>query len=155
MAVMLNGELDNHVLSGVFAAMEEIACMALTAHGLPCETEISLTLCRDEEIHQLNKQWRSVDAPTDVLSFPLLESEEVEADPDEEILLGDIVISLERAAAQAQDFGHSVERELLYLFVHGVLHLLGYDHLEESEQVEMRAVEESLLTAVGALRHEL
>lgn len=155
MAVMLNGELDNHVLSGVFAAMEEISCMALTAHGLPCETEISLTLCSDEEIHQLNKQWRSVDAPTDVLSFPLLESDEVEADPDEEILLGDIVISLERAAAQAQDFGHSVERELLYLFVHGVLHLLGYDHLEESEQVEMRAVEESLLTAVGALRHEL
>ena len=155
MAVMLNREQGNTVPPGVLAAMEEIARMALTEHGLPSETEISLTLCSDEEIHQLNKQWRSVDAPTDVLSFPLLDSDEVEADPDEEILLGDIVISLERAIAQAQDFGHSVERELLYLFVHGVLHLLGYDHLEASEQMEMRSVEESLLTAVGALRHEL
>lgn len=155
MAVMLNLKQDDIVSPGILAAMEDIARIALSENGLPRETEISLTLCSDEEIHQLNKQWRSVDAPTDVLSFPLLEADEVEADPDEEILLGDIVISLDRAAAQAQDFGHSLERELLYLFAHGVLHLLGYDHLEETEQVEMRSVEESLLSAVGALRHEL
>lgn len=98
-------------------------------------TEVSVTFTDNEKIHALNKQYRNVDKPTDVLSFPLLdtESEEDELLPAElETMLGDIVISLEKAREQAEEYGHSFEREVAFLCVHSMLHLLGYDH-ERSE----------------------
>jgi probable rRNA maturation factor len=120
------------------------------------EAEVSLTLVDDIRIHELNRDYRGVDRPTDVLSFAL--QEETEDEPDildyEDELLGDIIISVERARAQAEEYGHSFERELVYLAVHGTLHLLGYDHETEEDKAEMRLQEESVMTRVGLLRTE-
>ena len=89
-----------------------------------CPCEISVTFPDNEKIHALNRQYRAVDRPTDVLSFPLFD-EEVEGEP---LALGDIVLSLEKAQEQATEYGHSFEREVAFLVVHSMLHLLGYDH---------------------------
>ncbi|NLN06144.1 MAG: rRNA maturation RNase YbeY [Firmicutes bacterium] len=150
MAVLVNSETSRQLAPEVLAAMEKIAEAALNEHGLPPEAEISLTVCDNAAIREINKKWRQVDAPTDVLSFPLWEKGK--AVPAGQVLLGDIVISLEKAAVQAEEYGHSLEREILYLFTHGVLHLLGYDHMNEADRRKMRAAEEKLLQAVGAKR---
>ena len=116
-------------------------------------TEVSVVLSTDEYIRELNRQYRGKDCPTDVLSFALNEGEEVEViDGPEEVLLGDIIISLDTAARQAEEYGHSLERELAYLTVHGMLHLLGYDHMNEEEKQEMRQEEEHILSLLGIQR---
>jgi probable rRNA maturation factor len=153
MVVSLNNEYGRELPADVLQMMEQVAKEALDRHDLPATAEVSLTLCDDQSIHALNKQWRDVDAPTDVLSFPLLDGQETQL--IDEMPVGDIIISVERASAQAIEFGHSLERELLYLFAHGMLHLLGYDHMEEEDRRMMREEEESLLAIVGAERHEL
>ena len=113
-------------------------------------SEVSVTLTCDEYIHKLNLEYRGLDRPTDVLSFAFVDSEEpeIEDGPETEVL-GDIIISLERAWAQAQEYGHSMERELSFLTVHGMLHLLGYDHMTEEDKAEMRAKEEEALRAIN------
>ena len=127
---------------------------ALTAEGVsePCAVEILLT--DDETIHEINREHRGVDRATDVLSFPMNELQPGHFDPDaceydyerECILLGDMVISMERCAAQAEEFGHSFAHEVRYLAVHSTLHLLGYDHEDEGEQKrQMRAREKELM----------
>jgi probable rRNA maturation factor len=122
-------------------------------YELDAATEVSVILVDDEYIHQLNYQYRAKDTSTDVLSFALNEGEEPEiVDGPEENLLGDIVISLETARRQAEEFGHSLERELAYLSVHGMLHLLGYDHIEDQDRVEMRKQEEHVLGSLGIIR---
>lgn len=133
---------------------------ALAAEGveIPCEVDILLT--DDEGIHQINQEMRGVDRPTDVLSFPMFQltpgSKPLPewADPETGLVpLGDMAISLERARAQAQEYGHSVQRELSYLAVHSVLHLLGYDHLDEGEQKKlMRGREEEILSGLNQTR---
>lgn len=155
MTVLLNDEHNVPLSSGILVAMEKVTAEALADHNFPTNAEVSLTLCDDATIHDLNKTWRSVDAPTDVLSFPLLGDMTLQVPSGEELLVGDIVISVERAQLQAEEYGHSLEREMLYLYVHGLLHLLGYDHLVEDEMLEMRTLEEALLSAVGATRDEL
>ena len=100
-------------------------------------SELSITLTDDERIHELNKKFRDVDRPTDVLSFAFRESDEPEILNQQVEILGDIIISLERAKIQAENFGHSYLREVIFLTVHGLLHLLGYDHMEEEERLEM------------------
>ena len=133
---------------------------ALAAEGmeLPCEIDVLLT--SDEGIHQINLDMRNVDRPTDVLSFPALELAEGQL-PDEEdadvatgfVPLGDMAISLERVKAQAKEYGHSNRRELAYLAVHSVLHLLGYDHMDEGAQkARMREREETIMAALGLER---
>ena len=133
---------------------------ALSAEGvtLPCEVDVLLT--DDDGIHQINRDMRQVDRPTDVLSFPALELAEGQL-PDEEdadvatgfVPLGDMAISLERVKAQAKEYGHSNRRELAYLAVHSVLHLLGYDHMDEGAQkAQMRAREETIMAALGLER---
>lgn len=115
--------------------------------------EISIMLVDNEEIHQLNKLHRDIDRPTDVLSFPMFEYDEngeidiLECDFGEngEILLGDIVISLERAREQAEEYGHSFDREVGFLTAHSLLHLLGYDHMEKDEEKEMFSLQEEIL----------
>ena len=146
--------------AGLAARLEEAVNAALDAEGVdvPCVVEVCLT--DDEGIHQTNLDMRGVDAPTDVLSFPMFELEPGEkpraewADPDtDKVLLGDMMISLERARAQAAEYGHSLEREVCYLAVHSVLHLLGYDHLDEGPQKRrMRAREEAILGELGVTR---
>ena len=130
--------------------LKRAAKLCLKEEGNPDERiEISLSLVSMEEIHELNNMYRQVDRPTDVLSFPMVEDfNEIEED-DEEILLGDVVICREQAREQAKEYGHSEERELTYLFVHSVLHLLGYDHMEDEEKKEMRAREEEVMTQLG------
>ena len=128
---------------------------------LPCEVNVCLT--DDAGIHEVNLEMRNVDRPTDVLSFPMfdLTPGEAPAEEDEELLdpatgrlpLGDMVISMERVEAQAEEFGHSKRRELAYLVVHSVLHLLGYDHLDEGEEkARMRAREEAVMEELGIAR---
>lgn len=118
------------------------------------DAEVSVTFVDNETIHQLNSQYRNVDRPTDVLSFPLGENGEYDIDLDTGAkLLGDIVISIPKAMEQAEEYNHSLEREIGFLTVHSMLHLLGYDHVNGGlEQVHMREKEETVLTKLGLKR---
>lgn len=131
----------------------------------PYETDISVTLTDNETIHNLNKEYRGVDFPTDVLSFPAITFEQ-EADfsvvenqpmdyfdPDSgNLFLGDIIISLDKVEEQAIAYGHSMERELAFLTAHSMLHLSGYDHMVEDERIRMEALQENILTKAGYKR---
>lgn len=141
--------------------MEQVISAALDAEGVTIPCEINILLTDDEGIRRVNLDMRGVDRPTDVLSFPMFELEpgippagEDYLDPATELCpLGDMCISLERAQAQAEEFGHSLERELCYLTVHSILHLLGYDHMDEGPQkAQMRAREEAILGELGIVR---
>ena len=115
--------------------------------ALSPQTEVDITLVDDAAIHELNRTYRGIDRPTDVLSFALDEGEEEpEVDDDEiEHLLGDVIISAPTAVRQGEEYGHGHEREMTYLAVHGMLHLLGYDHMEEKDKLIMRKREEEVL----------
>lgn len=127
---------------------------ALAYEEIEEAAEVSVTLVDNARIHSLNLEHRGVDRPTDVLSFPMFEEEGL--DEDEalgELILGDIVLSLERAKEQAEEYGHSFERECAFLCVHSVLHLLGYDHeISEEEEKEMFARQEAILNMMGLTR---
>ena len=116
------------------------------------EAEVSVTLTDDAHIHVLNREYRGVDRPTDVLSFALMESDEPEIIGGASEVLGDLVISLERVQAQAEEYGHSALRELSFLTVHGMLHLLGYDHMEEDERLEMETEQRHIMEELGIER---
>ena len=126
---------------------------ALGAEGMALRCEINILLTDDEGIRQVNRTMREIDRATDVLSFPMFDLApgehpgEEDADPDTGLVpLGDMCISLQRARAQALEYGHSFEREVCYLCVHSVLHLLGYDHLDEGEMKrQMRTREEEIM----------
>jgi probable rRNA maturation factor len=112
---------------------------------------VSITLTDPKNIHSINKQYRNVDKPTDVLSFPMFEKEELDKkistqDFEHEDVLGDIIISIEKVKEQAEEYGHSFERELAYMVVHGFYHLMGYDHIEEADKIIMRPKEEKILS---------
>lgn len=117
--------------------------------------EVSVTLTNNDYIHQLNRKYRQIDRPTDVLSFALNESEEpdIENGPDINVL-GDIILSVERAEEQAVDYGHSLRREIAFLTVHGMLHLLGYDHMEEADRLEMEKEQRYVMEQLGISRNE-
>lgn len=121
--------------------------------------EVSLVFVDDARIRELNREYRKKDTPTDVLSFPLYEfaapGELQGAEEDEVYLLGDVVISLDTAIRQAEEYGHSLHREVAFLFTHGLLHLLGYDHDDEEKRRVMREAEEKYLSEVGLSREEL
>ena len=121
---------------------------------------ISITLTTPEHIHEINKQYRDVDKETDVLSFPMFEKNELDnkirnQDFEHEDVLGDIVISIEKVKGQAEEYGHSFEREFSYMIVHGFYHLMGYDHIEEKDKIIMRPKEEAILNKLGIRRDEL
>lgn len=132
--------------------MKAGAIICIEQEGIDAErAEISLTLVDADEIKQLNCDYRNVDKVTDVLSFP--QFDDLNDLPEEgEIMLGDVIICRQRAEEQAEEFGHSVEREMVYLFVHSVCHLLGYDHMEDEEKAEMRAKEESVMEQINVTR---
>ena len=140
--------------------LRRVISAALEAEGMDLPCEINVLLTDDEGIHQVNLDMRGVDRPTDVLSFPMFDLSpgekpgEEHEDPDTGLVpLGDMCISLERAAAQAEEYGHSVERELSYLAVHSVLHLLGYDHMDDGPmKAQMRRREEHILEGLGIRR---
>lgn len=119
------------------------------------ECEVSLSIVSNDEIQEINKQFREIDAPTDVLSFPLLtfeEGEQADVNENNEIMLGDIIISIDKAKAQAEEYGHGLRRELAFLTAHSMLHLMGYDHMEEEEQKEMFKKQDDILNNLGITR---
>ena len=151
----------------VFDVTEELidvlkSCMekALEYEGFSYDTEISLTFTDNEGIRQVNNEVRGIDKATDVLSFPMLETDESgklevfdEDLADGAVLLGDILISVEKAISQAEEFGHSFKREICFLTVHSMLHLLGYDHeLGEKEEAEMFLKQDEILSLLGITR---
>lgn len=145
-------EEDQQVTDEILKTMEASAKYCLELEGIDDErTEISVTFVEAEEIRELNRDYRDNDKVTDVLSFP--QFDDLNDIPYfGEICLGDVVICKERAEEQAEEFGHSFEREIIYLFTHSILHLLGYDHMEEDEKQEMRAREEEVMAHLGIER---
>ena len=140
--------------------LRRVITAALDAEGVAVPCEINVLITNDAGIHEINRAQRDVDRPTDVLSFPMFDLQPGDkpeadwADPDTGLVpLGDMVISLERCAAQAAEFGHPLQRELAYLAVHSTLHLLGYDHMDEGPmKAQMRAREEAILETLGITR---
>lgn len=131
-----NYEIDNYINN-----IEKAIKTVLKVENEDDNCEVSLTFVDNEEIKSLNKTFRKIDSVTDVLSFPL-DDEIIE---DTNRMLGDIVISYDKCLEQAKEFGHSFERELIYLIVHSMLHLLGYDHMDEDEKLEMRTKEKVIM----------
>lgn len=147
-------KLDGKLIKDVFAAVAK-------EYNLPDNAYVELTVADGETIREVNKEYRDVDSVTDVLSFPNLQVRlpfNAEDYPDDvdmatgELLLGEIMLCYDRAVEQSREYGHSVERECAYLVLHGLLHLLGYDHMTDGEKTEMRAAEEKILTGMGITR---
>jgi len=142
------------------AFVNKIINAVLEFENFDSDYEVSISFVDNNEIKELNRQYRNIDAPTDVLSFPLLEferngnNEPVIKDVliDAEISFGDIVISTEKVTEQAKEYGHSQERELAFLLVHGMLHLLGYDHIQESDEKIMFKKQEEILNLLNIKR---
>ena len=156
--IIISAEVD--MSAEVESQIKNSICAALEAQGVPLACEINVMVTNDEGICAINGSMRGMDKPTDVLSFPMFDMPAGSlpsigwTDPDTGLLpLGDMCISLERAQAQAEEYGHSLERELCYLTVHSVLHLLGYDHMDEGpRKAQMREREEAILGSMGITR---
>lgn len=133
------------------ADLERTVKEVLKTEGLGEDYEVSITFVDREEIHRLNREFRDVDRPTDVLSFPLDDTIDL---PDADKMLGDIVICLDVAKDQAMEFGHSLRREIMYLTCHSILHLLGYDHMEEDEKREMRRREKEVMRNLRVFKND-
>lgn len=130
-----------------YKTIEEV----LRVEDFTSHVEVSLTLVDKDEIHALNRDYRGVDRPTDVLSFPM-DDEIFPGEEDVDLILGDIVICLDIAKAQAEEYGHSLDRELSYLICHSTLHLLGYDHMEDDEKAIMRGKEKEIMKNLGVFK---
>ena len=141
-----------------------VISQVLEEEGCPYEAEVNLLLTSNEEIHRMNREYRDVDRPTDVLSFPMIpfekpadysvideKDEYFDLDTDE-LLLGDVMISVDRVYSQAQEYGHSIEREFSFLFAHSMLHLLGYDHMTPEEAAVMEKKQAKALDDLGITR---
>lgn len=149
------GELTNSLRED----MTRAAVLAAEGEGLESAAcQLSVSFVSKEEIRELNRDYRGIDSATDVLSFPQFERDEIEyyaenkENAPEEFMLGDVVICMEKAEEQALEFGHSLTRELVYLFTHSVLHLLGYDHETEEDKEVMRKREEEIMEDLGIPR---
>ena len=158
MLLIENAQSSLELTDELIAAVEEVCAYSLRSEGFEDEAQISITFVDNEEIKRINAEHRDIDKVTDVLSFPMLEFDEngeAVADfdfDDGEVVLGDIVISLERAAEQAESYGHSLKREVAFLTAHSMLHLLGYDHMEPEEEKEMFEKQEKILQSLGITR---
>lgn len=139
--------------SNIEAVIRKVCDEVSRVYGLE-EDEMSILLCDNAKIHELNKEYRGIDRPTDVLSFALNEGDDYEGSEEEHHLLGDMILSLERAHEQAIEYGHSFERELAYLTTHSCLHILGYDHMTDEDKKEMRTEEEFVLSNLGYVRED-
>lgn len=152
-----NGQEKINLTDEVLQRLRDGLAAVARLNSLPQASEVDVTIVDDEEIHTLNREYRGMDKPTDVLSFALDDDGEEDDEPElnfagcepEEHLYGDIIISAETAQRQAEEYGHGLEREMTYLAVHGMFHLLGYDHMTEEEKAVMRAKEEEALRAIN------
>lgn len=148
--IITNKQKKVKIPTGMRMLIRRCCNAVLKLENFEGSAEISVTFVDNEEIHQLNKQYRDKDMPTDVLSFPLGENGEYDVDRTTGAkMLGDVVISMEKAVDQAELYGHSLQREVGYLTAHSVLHLLGYDHETGIERVHMREKEELVMEQLG------
>ena len=164
MTINIEYETDQELGIGYAALASQVADKVLEMEKCPYDGQVNLVLTDNEEIKRVNTDFRNIQAPTDVLSFPMIRFETPAdysvAEDDEscfdldsgELLLGDIMISAERAAAQAEEYGHSVKREFCFLVAHSMLHLLGYDHMTPEEAAVMEAKQEEVLQRLGITR---
>lgn len=165
MTILLENETDIDIGIEYEEVAREIIMAVLEFLHCPYECEVNVLLTDDTGIQEMNRQMRDIDAPTDVLSFPAVEFVEagdfsiVEQDVaayfdvnSGELLLGDIMISLQRLQEQAREYNHSVKREYAFLIAHSMLHLSGFDHMEEEERVEMEQMQEDILQGIGYTR---
>ena len=140
-----------------YKLIEKVISEALRYEGVNDNTEVSVTIVDNEEIRKINNKFRNIDRATDVLSFPMFEKDELDekiksGDFPYEDVLGDVIISIEKVREQAEEYGHSFERELSYMLVHGFYHLIGYDHIEEEDKKIMRPKEEKILNELKITR---
>lgn len=160
--MILLWEIDTPVAPELLSLMQTAADCALWAEGVRRPCAVSVRLCGDEEIREINRDYRQTDRATDVLSFPTVNYPKgvtagradrlLRRELDDELdacMLGDLILSIPHVMAQAEEYGHSPQREAAYLLVHGLCHLMGYDHMVADEQKEMRAMEEKILNAIG------
>ncbi|RHR17054.1 rRNA maturation RNase YbeY [Firmicutes bacterium AM29-6AC] len=150
--LLIDNRTDEPLTAELEDAIRRAAAEALRYEEFDEDCEISVSIVDNEEIREINRQFRSIDRATDVLSFPMLtfaEGEEAEVNENDEIVLGDIIISLERAKEQAEEYGHSLKREIAFLTAHSMLHLLGYDHMEPEEEAEMFRRQKEILLQAG------
>ena len=158
-------QIDTAVDPSWLSLMQTAADCALLTEGVQRDCAVCVRLCDDEAIHEINREYREVDRATDVLSFPTVNypagktagqaAKYLRRELDDELnacMLGDLILSVPHVLAQAEEYGHSPERECAYLLVHGLCHLMGYDHIEEEDKRRMRAMEEKILTAIGQTR---
>ena len=147
MDIVINNENNYSIEASYEDTMKRIASLALKMEGLEDHYEVGLTYVSKDEIKDLNREYRNIDKVTDVLSFPLIEDFS-----SDETLLGDVVISYEVAEEQAKEYGHSLEREIMFLFTHSILHLLGYDHIEDEDRVIMEERQREILDELKITR---
>lgn len=164
MTIQIDFETDRQLDIDYTALANKVAQQILDSENCPYEASVNLVITDNEEIKRVNAEFRSINAPTDVLSFPMIPFEtpadySVVEDQDEyfdldtdELLLGDVMISVDRVFSQAEEYGHSTEREFSFLFAHSMLHLLGYDHMEPEEAAVMEAKQAQALKALGINR---
>ena len=142
-----NRQTDIEVSQKVYDIFERVIKESLVTEGVGLNYEVSISLVNNQEIKELNRYYRGVDSETDVLSFPMEDDFGIGLP-----LLGDIIISVEKALEQAEEFGHSLDRELAYLTCHSVFHLLGYDHMNEIEKEKMRDKEKVVMKNLGIFK---
>jgi len=148
--IITNNQKAVKIPTGLRMLIRRCCHAVLELESFESPAEISVTFTDNEGIRELNKQYRDIDAPTDVLSFPMGENGEYDTNLETGAkILGDVVISVEKAVEQADAFGHSLQREIGYLTAHSVLHLLGYDHIENMDKVRMREKEELVMEQLG------
>lgn len=165
--IIIENEQDQiEVPESLLVAIKEAILFTLKDQGVEEEAEISMLLVDNDAIKEMNKEYRNIDKETDVLSFPMISYEEGRVFRDEylnhqfgpeyydgeALLLGDVVLSMEKANEQALEFGHSLKREACYLTIHSILHLLGYDHMTDMDKQRMREAEERILLALDISR---
>ncbi len=151
---IVNKQKEVKIPTGIRMLCRRACAAVLKGEGIVGNVEIDISFVNDEEILRLNKDFRNIDASTDVLSFPLGDNENKEINPATNAwMLGDVIISVEHAVRQAEEYGHSIQREIAFLTVHSVLHLLGYDHVNGGIEAEtMREKEENVLLEMGLTR---
>ena len=168
MSIYIEKETEYQLEIDCEKIIKEVILGALDYMNCPYESEVNVVLTDNMGIHEVNKEFRQIDRPTDVLSFPFIEYEKEgdfsvidEEDGVEEyfnletgeLMLGDIMISLEKVEEQAKAYGHSEERELAFLTAHSMLHLFGFDHMEEEERIRMEQLQEEILQQCGYMRN--
>ena len=166
MTILVENEAERKLDFDYEEVIKSVINKTLETENCPYETEINVLLTGNGEIHTANKEFRGIDRPTDVLSFPMVDYEFpsdfscVDKNPEsylnpetDELLLGDIMISVDKVYEQADEYGHSRKREFAFLIAHSMLHLLGYDHIDEAERKVMEVKQEAILDALGITRN--